>query len=223
MQRGYADHRWATYRQWCQLGAQVRKGERGSSCIFYRSSEPEDRTQKEPVDEGAADTGQRLVLRVSTLFNTEQVDSAPVTESALASTPSIDAPSLFTTFVEATGAKVVHLGNAACFIPSEDEIHMPERHLFRSMSGYITTLCHELTHWTGAKHRLNRDLSRRFGTQSYAAEELVAELGSAFLPASLGLTSEPPSNHAAYIANWCLCCGQTPTLCSRPPAMPRER
>lgn len=63
-------------------------------------------------------------------------------------------------------------------------------------------LCHELTHWTGAKHRLNRDLSGRFGSQSYAAEELVAELGSAFLPASLGVASEPPPNHAAYIANW---------------------
>lgn len=200
MQRGYTDHRWATYRQWSHLGAQVRKGERGSLCVFYKTRAPAVRAGS--IDEEVAESPSRLILRVSSLFNAQQVDGAPVSERTTAITPIGELPPLFTKFIEATGAKVVNQGNAACFIPNVDEIRMPERKLFLSTSGYISTLCHELTHWTGVQNRLNRDLSGRFGCKSYAAEELVAELGSAFLSASLGLASEQPLNHAAYIANW---------------------
>jgi len=202
VQGGYSDYRWATYRQWSHLGAQVRKGERGSLCVFYKAPEPavSDLTGSKDVD--AAEEGSRSILRVSRLFNAEQVEGAAEIEDIQTQEPLGELPPHFTRFVEVTGAKVIQRGNTACFIPGLDEIHMPARELFHTTSGYITTLCHELTHWTGAKHRLDRDLSGRFGSQSYAAEELVAELGSAFLPASLGLGSEPPPNHAAYIANW---------------------
>ncbi len=79
---------------------------------------------------------------------------------------------------------------------------MPDRALLRSAEGYWATLAHELVHWTGAPHCLDRRLTTRFATQAYAAEELVAELGEAFILAELGLAPEPHINHAAYMAGW---------------------
>jgi antirestriction protein ArdC len=100
------------------------------------------------------------------------------------------------------GCERLHGGDTACYLPAADQICMPPRQSFKTLPGYTATLSHELIHWTGAKHRLDRDLTGRFGSASYAAEELVAELGAAFVLASLGLVSEPPPQHAAYIISW---------------------
>jgi antirestriction protein ArdC len=87
-------------------------------------------------------------------------------------------------------------------VPTLDEIHIPRPDQFKSREGYTAALAHELVHWTGAEERLNRDLSGRFGARAYAAEELIAELGSAFVLAGLELAPIPHPNHAAYIASW---------------------
>ena len=111
-------------------------------------------------------------------------------------------------FISATGADIRHGGQCAFYRPATDHIQMPERELFTgtqtssATEAYYGTLLHELTHWTGAKTRCARNLTGRFGSQAYAMEELVAELGSAFLSAELGITPVPRPDHAGYIASW---------------------
>jgi antirestriction protein ArdC len=110
-------------------------------------------------------------------------------------------------FVEAVGATVIH-GQMACYRRKSDVIEMPRRDRFigsgtsSPTESYYATLLHELTHWSGAAHRLNRTFGKRHGDEAYAMEELVAELGAAFLCAMLGITSEPRTDHAAYVASW---------------------
>jgi antirestriction protein ArdC len=111
-------------------------------------------------------------------------------------------------FIKATKADIRHAGKMACYRVTGDYIQLPEPSRFNGTStrsateSYYAVLCHELTHWTGVKHRLDRQLGKRFGDAAYAMEELVAELGAAFLCADLCITSEPRPDHAAYINSW---------------------
>lgn len=189
---GYTDDRWATYRQWADIGAQVRKGERSTLVVFFKEL---------PGVEGDGDDRRRFVARASYAFNAAQVDGAPALPAGPA--PSCwRLPEVFDRFVSETGADVRHEGEAAFYQPATDRIMIPSRERFHTAHGYASTMAHELTHWTGAPGRLARDLSGRFRSQAYAAEELVAELGSAFLMAELGLAAEPHPNHASYIGSW---------------------
>jgi antirestriction protein ArdC len=199
--RRYGTPIWATYRQWQELGAQVRKEEKSSLVIFYKEFETD------PDPEIADDDGKRRVARASYVFNASQVDGyeLPNAPEPLGPVERIEAAD---SFVSATGARIVHGGDEAYYMPATDHIQMPHEGLFcgtETMSrdqGYYATLVHELTHWSGAKHRLDRDLSHRFGHQQYAAEELVAEIGAAFLCAELGITQDIRPNHAQYIVHW---------------------
>src|SRR5262249_8058561 len=105
-------------------------------------------------------------------------------------------------FFARLGVTVKHGGNNACYSPQEDVVHMPPFSCFRDAAAYYSVLGHEETHATGAEHRLNRDLKPRFAEESYAMEELVAELGAEFLCSMLGLANEPRQEHAAYLSNW---------------------
>jgi antirestriction protein ArdC len=105
-------------------------------------------------------------------------------------------------FIAATGADIRHGGDQAFYSPSSDHICLPKFEQFRDALSYYAVAGHELVHWTGAKHRLNRELGGRFGAPSYAAEELVAELGAAFIAAKLRLVLQPREDHAAYVASW---------------------
>jgi antirestriction protein ArdC len=105
-------------------------------------------------------------------------------------------------FVQNTKAIIQHGGASAFFSPSKDLIQMPPYAQFSSREGYYATLVHELTHWSGAESRLNRDMRGRFKTAAYAAEELIAELGAAFLCADLGITPDIREDHAAYLQSW---------------------
>lgn len=197
--KGYADARWATYRQWAALGAQVRKAERGTLVLFYK-----DLPRSALADTGDADPpdGAPFVARAAHVFNAAQVDSAPPTADATThAAPPASLPA-FDTFVAATGAQIREGGTRACYVPATDTIHLPPRTAFRTRTGHAGTLAHELVHWTGAPHRLARDLTARFGARAYAAEELVAELGAAFVLADLGLARTPHPDHAAYCASW---------------------
>jgi antirestriction protein ArdC len=187
---GFGDSRWATYKQWQELGAQVRKGERSTIIVFFKE-----------LGEDEEDGRRRVVARASYGFNASQVEGAPEAGEPMPASEWV-IPEVFAGFVERTGARVLHGGDAAFYQPSEDRIVLPPRERFPTAHGYASTALLELTHWTGAKGRLDRDLTGRFRTQAYAAEELVAELGAAFLCAELGLEAEPHRTHASYLASW---------------------
>jgi antirestriction protein ArdC len=197
---GYGTGWWASYRQWERLGAQVRRGEHGTVIVFYN------RLTTAPTDDLDESDRYRLVARASRVFNLDQVSgwcppgAAPV--SMVETLAEVEA------FVSVTKAVVVHGGSRACYRRDSDRIELPARDRFRgsptssASEAYYGTLLHELTHWSGAPHRLNRTFGTRFGDNDYAVEELVAELGAAFLCADLGIANEPRPDHAAYVASW---------------------
>ena len=202
---GYPSNLWGTYRQWQERGCQVRRGEKSSLVVFYKKLEYEQQNDAT----GETEQAERLVARASYVFNAAQVDGFDQeTEQPLPTESTFDPIKRAEAFAKATGATIEETSDTACYIPSLDKIFMPERRRFTGTEtttpgeGFYSTLCHELVHWSGAKHRLDRDLTGRFGTESYAIEELVAELGAAFLCGDLGITSEPRADHAQYIANW---------------------
>lgn len=198
--RGFADGLWGTYRQWQARGAQVRKGEKSSLIVFYRELEADDDEQEDARP-------RRAVARASRVFNVAQVDGYEADESALTE-DRIDPVEAVEAFVVATGADIIETGQSAFYDRAADRITMPERHRFidtetsTATEGRYAVLLHELTHWSGAAHRLDRTFGERFGDDAYAMEELVAELGAAFLCADLGISAEPRSDHAAYIDHW---------------------
>jgi antirestriction protein ArdC len=193
--RGWSGH-WATYKQWQSLGAQVRRGERATYGVHW--STVAKRTTADDGDELEIEA--RLVPHVFAVFNADQVDGweAPATEHR--DTPErLDAAERF---FAAIGADIRHGGNAAAYAPVGDFIVLPALAQFTSAVSYYATSAHEHAHWTGHRTRLARDLSGRFGSDSYAAEELVAELSAAFTCAHLGISTTPRPDHAAYLSSW---------------------
>ena len=196
---------WATYRQWQGIGAQVRRGEKASLIIFWKQIE-RTATDDENGEDGEDTRRRHLIARAYFVFNSEQVDGwhhAPQ-PSALSFNPIKAAEQ----FVASTGADIRFGGNRAFYTPAADFVQMPHRSQFvgtktsTAAESYYAMLSHELVHWSGHPSRCARDLSGRFGSESYAMEELVAELGSAFLCADLGIAMEPRPDHAHYIADW---------------------
>ena len=194
----YPSRIWATYRQWAELGAQVRKGERASPVVFWKIS---DKEEQDDAGEGEEDGRRsRVFARGYSVFNAAQVDgyAAP----ALPMLPEAERIGHAEAFFAAIGADIRHGGARACYVPSLDQIRMPPFEAFRDPVAYYATLAHEATHLTGHPSRCARDLRGRFGDEAYAAEELVAELGAAFVCADLALAPEPRPDHAAYVASW---------------------
>lgn len=195
--RGY----WASYRQWQALGAQVRKGARGTLILFYLV---DDKADEEA--EATERSHRRFIARPSWVFNAGQVDGwdggTPAQEDH------VERWEVIEDVVRARAADVRYGSHRACYHPVEDFIEMPYAEWF--VSGYArsatesfySTLLHELTHWSGHASRLDRDLSGRFGGEAYAMEELVAELGAAFLCGNLGISNEPRLDHASYLSSW---------------------
>jgi antirestriction protein ArdC len=200
--RGYALPYWATFLQWEKLGARIRRGEKASVVVFYKREEsPTDDEDRESA------RGTRSILKGSFVFNAEQVDgwSYPepiIYEDRTEKLQEVDS------FVESIGADIRYGGEAAGYNTMLDRIRMPERRQFvgtdtsTATEAFYSVILHELVHWSGHPMRLNRDLSGRFGTSAYAIEELVAELGAAFLCADLGISLNPRRDHAAYVASW---------------------
>lgn len=179
---------WATYKQWQSMGAQVRKGERSTYGVKW--SPVEDKTTAE----------RKLVPFTFSVFSAEQVDGWEAPARRALDTPErIDAAEVF---FDALSADVRHGGNRAAYNPGGDFVILPELAQFVDAPAYYSTRAHESAHWTGHTSRLARDLSGRFGTDAYAAEELVAELSAAFTCARLGLSMAPRPDHASYLASW---------------------
>lgn len=202
----YPSHLWGTYRQWQARGAQVRRGEKSSLVVFYKTLSVEETNEQT----GESEQSERFMARASFVFNAAQVEGLDLAteEQPLPDAPVFDPIARAEAFARATGARIEEGGDRACYIPSADMIRMPERRRFTGTAttspaeGFYSTLCHELVHWSGAPNRLDRNLVGRFNAESYAMEELVAELGAAFLCGDLGITPEPRADHAQYIAHW---------------------
>ncbi len=199
--KGYSAPIWITFKQALDLGAHVRKGEHGSLVVFAS------KTTRTEVDTITGNETERDIpfLKGYTVFNVEQVDGLPAQYHATAAKTldPVQRIAQAEAFIAATGARVAHGGNRAFYSVSEDRIQIPPFEAFRDAESYYATLAHETVHWTRHESRLNRDFGRkRWGDEGYAMEELVAELGSAFLSSDLSLTPEVMPDHAAYIASW---------------------
>jgi antirestriction protein ArdC len=193
----YATPQWATFRQWQVAGAQVRKGEKGSLTIFFKT------TNAGTGVENSTDQHARrhFIAKAAYVFNVAQVDGfePPLPPQPL--TP-IERHIAADRLINFSAANIHHDSHHACYIPSRDEIHLPPEGAFFDAQSYYGVALHELVHWTGHPSRCARDLHNRFGSEAYAAEELIAELGSAFLCAEIGISPEPRIDHARYIDSW---------------------
>lgn len=187
-EKGFSSNRWMTFKQAQALGATVKKGEKSTLTVYFKMMTVEDQESGE----------EKLIpfLKANQLFNAEQCEGLDLDnrEQPIFERSEIDA------FVEKTGAVIRHGGPKAFYSVAGDAIQMPDREAFVSEDSYHATRFHELTHWTGASHRLNRIFGKRFGDKAYSMEELVAEMGSAFLCAELGVTGE--LRHASYLQSW---------------------
>ena len=207
MVREYSEGLWGTYRQWQAKGAQVRKGEKGALAIFYKQIESKDDAQSDQGDGDNEDNQRRFFARASTVFNVSQVDGYEA-QSAAREPSEIEPCQAAEAAIAATGAVIEVGGTRAFYSRSTDKITMPDRELFtgtetmNASESWYGTLLHEVTHWSGASHRLDRTFGEKFGDDAYAMEELVAEIGAAFLCSRLGVSIEPRADHAAYIGHW---------------------
>jgi antirestriction protein ArdC len=198
---GHAAPIWMTFKQAQELGGHVRKGEHGWQVVYVSKI-----TRTERDEATGEEKGREIpFMRSYTVFNVEQIDGLPAHYYAVVS-PKID-PVLRNerseAFFAATGAEVRHGGTRACYDPIADVVQLPPFESFRDAESYYGTRGHETVHWTQHRSRLGRDFGRkRRGDEGYAMEELVAELGAAFLCADLDLTPEVRDDHAAYIAIW---------------------
>lgn len=201
-ERGFSVPVWGTYNTWVARGAQVRRGEKGTRVVFWKQITRRAESQEgENQDEAAAGRA-GMYARAFTVFNHDQVENAPPVQRPAPLVPDFKTATVVSAALDALGVKYREQGDRACYIPSRDEIHMPGRTQFTSAEAFHAVLLHEMVHSTGAQHRLNRDLKNRFGSEAYAMEELVAEIGAAMACAMFGISATMRDDHVPYIANW---------------------
>lgn len=199
--KGYATPRFLTYRQAQQVGGYVRKGETATPVIYFAVNRPtpatlveqERQEQEKPV----------FYRRFFSVFNIDQVEGLPVAlrQPVQRSEPEWQACDLAESILKSSGALIRHApGNEAFYSPHQDWIVLPERAQFPTAEDYYGTALHELIHWTGHDSRLDRRLGKRYEQSAYAMEELIAELGSAFLSAHCRL--DGMLHHASYLQTW---------------------
>ncbi len=201
--RGYASPHWMTYRQAQALGGQVRRGETSSRVFFVRTVER--RADQDPGSAGGDDDPDHVrVHRVYSVFNADQIDGLPDDYRAPAPAPANPGERIAhcESWFANLGLHVAAHPSRACYQPRLDTIRMPPFESFESPEAYYAVLAHESVHATNTPARAHRGGFGGFGSPEYAFEELVAELGSAFVCAELGISAEPRPDHAAYIAGW---------------------
>ncbi len=194
-ERHYSSNLWLTYRQAEGMGAQVRRGEKSTLCVFF------DKIKKESDEEQDQDKFYPMV-KAFFLFNVAQIDGLPDSITAPFETHNFNAVAEAEQILIDSRADIRHGFDGALYMPSKDQILLPLRERFTSAQNYYATALHELTHWTGHESRLNRQFGKRFGDDAYAFEELVAELGAAFMVGQLGMVDATIENHAAYVDSW---------------------
>ncbi len=199
--KGFTSGIWGSFNQWSGLGATVRKGEKATYVVFYKE-----------ISAIAADVNDeretRLIARATPVFAAEQVDGYEMDQALPKLATEFKGSKIIEAFIGRTRAMIIYGGNHAYYQPSTDSIHLPHLQDFLSSEtstveeNYYSTLFHELVHFSGMKNRCNRDLSGRFGSSAYAMEELVAELGAAFLCGHFQISTAPRLDHAQYLSHW---------------------
>jgi antirestriction protein ArdC len=211
MVSGFDTPIWASFKQWQSLGCNVRKGEKGTKIVFFS-----------PVTKECKVTGNLEsynLLKSYYVFNASQVDGVTIAAPTTENKP-------FNAIAEAddriakTGAIIRHGGDSAFFAPSMDIIQMPNKSAFTDESSYYATMFHELTHWSGHESRLKREFGKRFGNPEYAFEELVAEMGAAFLCQDYRIQGE--LRHAGYIQHWLKACRNDATAIFKAAALAQK-
>ena len=193
---------WLTFKQVSSIGGKVKRGSKASDIFFFTKIQVEKEDSK---------TGEKVLVDIPCLknfkvFNLEQVElpeDAPIKyhPENMDKTPIDDSP-VFDECEQLLNLAVWFENDTKeYYVPSRDEIHLPNRRAFSSLSGFWGTAMHELSHWTGHESRLNRDMCHSFGSQKYAREELIAEVSSWLLAVTLG-TPHEPQNSASYLASW---------------------
>lgn len=194
---------WASYKQWAGMGANVKKGEKGTKIVFFKPMEKKDAKTGEIARFG--------FLRYSTVFHIGQVENAP--KSLQDDLPVISEAVRIAAVEEYISNTGVDMRSGdprgAFFSPAGDYVNMPPLEAFTktktatATENFYSTTLHELTHWTGSEKRLGRIKTfQRPERTEYAFEELVAELGAAYQCVNLGITSEPRADHAQYLNGW---------------------
>lgn len=198
-----ADGRWATYKQWSSIGAQVRRGEKSTPGVFWSplySCDTDGRTGKIACSKPGHVVRRRMFASSFAVFHASQVDGAPdleIESSAPMTSTAVDR------WIESRGARIEwKVSNSAHYRPDRDVITLPDRRQFDSAAGLYGTAFHELAHWTGHPDRLGRQFDARFGSPIYAREELVAELAAGIVSAVLGVAADPAPNTLAYLDSW---------------------
>lgn len=194
---GFGSGIWGTYRQWQALDAQVRKGERATTVVLWKEFAAHSDDDAVGDDEHPQ---RRLFARAFSVFNSSQVEG--FTPSAAPILPDSERVPHADAFISALGIPVTFGADAAYYRIDLDHIFMPAFNVFRDAVAHVGTYVHEAAHATGAKHRLDRDFTKRFTRQALAVEELTAELAAAYILADLGLAHHPRPDHAAYVASW---------------------
>ena len=200
IEHGFHSSSWMTFKQALDLNAHVRKGEKGSLVVYANTF-----TRTEEDAEGQEFECEIPFLKGYTVFNVEQIEGLPEhfylkPEPRFTAVQRIDHAEAF---FAATHANIRCRGGRAYYAQEADYIQMPPIESFRDAESFYATLAHETTHWTKHPSRMERDFGRKsWGDEGYAREELVAELGAAFLCADLELTPEVREDHASYIATW---------------------
>ena len=193
---GFQSNDWLTFNQARKIkGASVKKGSKGQMIVYWMLFEKDNGTINR---KGEKVLDKIPYLRKSVVFNREQIDGLPPVEKT---TPDWEPHDRAEQLIQATGADIRVGGNVASYNRTGDFIRMPGKADFASLEGYLSTKLHEVTHWTGHESRLDRQFGSEFGDEIYAKEEMIAQLGSAFLLASLGIPNEL-NQHAAYMASW---------------------
>jgi antirestriction protein ArdC len=185
--KNYRNPYWLTFKQAGDCKGKIKKGEKATWIVYAAKVKKEDEKGEEH---------EYSFLKWYYVFNLEQTEGIPIAATPVKPIEEVEA------FTEAIEANVIHGNTRAYYLPKFDQIHLPDPEDFKTMADYYMVSLHEHTHWTGHESRLNRPLVNRFGSEEYAEEELVAELGSAFLCSHLGVPSRLREDHAAYIKSW---------------------
>ena len=203
---GFTSGIWSTYRSYQRHGAQVRRGEKGTTVALWKPTTQPNSAAATETDSDDRPAGRGLIARTFTVFAAEQVDGADAIIARRSSARvERDTPERIAEadrYFASIGVPIIEGGNRAYYSPTDDTIHVPTIGQFDNASQFHSTTAHETCHASGHPDRLARDLTGRFGSDAYAAEELVAELGAAMWCAQMGISAATRADHASYVASW---------------------
>lgn len=198
---GFNSSMWGTYKQWQERGTPVKKGMKGSRVIFWK---PLTFNVEVKNDEGETEMEEKetFMARIYTVFNGNQCEGYDVSAENNYKPLDDERNETADKYFERYGIPIIYGGNSAFYVPSKDEIHLPEWERFNTASEFYSTLAHESIHSTGAKHRLDRKFNLDTKHMNYAIEELVADIGAGLLVGKFGYAYQFSKNNLAYLKSW---------------------